>query len=91
MIDIFFYLCYYEAFRGIPMSSKENINILLQKLKLKADFESSNREARAYKILLATFSAYNEPSFNSLAKIYKEIALSKAISYAEFAINKEIL
>lgn len=57
-------------------------------LKSKADFENANREARAYKRLVAHMNAYRN-SNNEVARFYIEIALDKALDYAFLALKED--
>ena len=64
-----------------------NMLHLLEELRLKADFDSCNRAARAYKILKAQLKSFNEPDYDQLSSLSKEIAIQKTVKYAILAIQ----
>lgn len=60
---------------------------LLEELRLKADFDSCNRAARAYKILKAQLKAFNETDYDQFSSISKEFAIQNTVKYATIAIQ----
>lgn len=64
-----------------------NMLHLLEDLRLKADFDSCNRAARAYKILNAQLKAFNEPDYDQFSSLSKEISIQNTIKYAIIAIQ----
>lgn len=68
----------------------EHLENIANNLKIKADFENANREARAYKRLIAHISAYKNTN-DEVTRFYIEIALDKALDYAFLALGQERL